>query len=90
VLCKIVMMFTCTLVRSHPDSRRRWGETWTSAINSKILCWAWKQDACLWSEARVGLSQNPERGHQGRICEVLWEDRCSSMYNSYMPCRCIV
>jgi hypothetical protein len=27
VLCKIVMMFTCTLVRSHPDSRRRWGET---------------------------------------------------------------
>jgi hypothetical protein len=22
-----VVMFTCTLVRSHPDSRRRWGET---------------------------------------------------------------
>jgi hypothetical protein len=23
----VVVMFTCTLVRSHPDSRRRWGET---------------------------------------------------------------
>ncbi len=22
-----VIMFTCTLVRSHPDSRRHWGET---------------------------------------------------------------
>jgi hypothetical protein len=22
-----VVMFTCTLVRIHPDSRRRWGET---------------------------------------------------------------
>jgi hypothetical protein len=22
-----VVMFNCTLVRSHPDSRRRWGET---------------------------------------------------------------
>jgi hypothetical protein len=22
-----VVMFTCTLVRSHPDSRRRWGKT---------------------------------------------------------------
>jgi hypothetical protein len=27
VLCNAVVMFTCTLVRSHPDSRRRWGET---------------------------------------------------------------
>ncbi len=27
VSCKIVLMFTCTLVRSHPDSRRCWGET---------------------------------------------------------------
>jgi hypothetical protein len=23
----VVEMFTCTLVRSHPESRRRWGET---------------------------------------------------------------
>ncbi len=27
VSCDIVVMFTCTLVRSHPDSRRHWGET---------------------------------------------------------------
>ncbi len=27
VSCNIVVMFACTLVRSHPDSRRRWGET---------------------------------------------------------------
>jgi hypothetical protein len=26
VSCDVVM-FTCTLVRSHPDSRRSWGET---------------------------------------------------------------
>jgi hypothetical protein len=27
VFCNVFMMFTCTLVRSHPDSRRRWCET---------------------------------------------------------------
>jgi hypothetical protein len=27
VLYNAVVMFTSTLVRSHPDSRRRWGET---------------------------------------------------------------
>jgi hypothetical protein len=27
VSCNVVVMFTRTLVRSHPDSRRRWGET---------------------------------------------------------------
>jgi hypothetical protein len=27
VLYIAVVMFTCTLVRSHPDSRIRWGET---------------------------------------------------------------
>jgi hypothetical protein len=27
VSCNIVVMFTCTLVRSHPDSRRHWGAT---------------------------------------------------------------
>jgi hypothetical protein len=34
VSCNVVAMFTCTLVRSHPDSRRHWGKTWTVAINS--------------------------------------------------------
>jgi hypothetical protein len=29
----------------------------------------------------MGLSLSPERGHEGRIREVLQEDRCSSMYS---------
>jgi hypothetical protein len=41
-----VVMFTCTLVRSHPYSRRQWGETLTVVINSYTLGWAWQQDAC--------------------------------------------
>jgi hypothetical protein len=32
------VMFTCTLLRSHPESRRRWGETWTVVINSWVGC----------------------------------------------------
>jgi hypothetical protein len=31
----------------------------------------------------MGLSLSPERGHEGRIREVLQEDRCSSMYSNY-------
>jgi hypothetical protein len=34
-------------------------------------------------EARMGLSLSLERGHGGRIREVLQEDRCSSMYSNY-------
>ncbi len=29
------------------------------------------------------LSLSLERGHEGRIHEVLQEDRCSSMYSNY-------
>ncbi len=31
----------------------------------------------------MGFSLCPERGHEGRICEVPQEDHCSSMYISY-------
>jgi hypothetical protein len=31
----------------------------------------------------MGLSLSPERGHEGRIHEVLQEDHCSSMYSNY-------
>ncbi len=31
----------------------------------------------------MGLSLSLERGHEGRIREVLQEDRCSSMYSKY-------
>jgi hypothetical protein len=29
------------------------------------------------------LNLSPERGYEGRIREVLQEDRCSSMYSNY-------
>ncbi len=29
------------------------------------------------------LSLSPEQGHEGRIRDVLQEDRCSSMYSNY-------
>jgi hypothetical protein len=32
----------------------------------------------------MGLSLSLERGHEGRIREVLQEDRCSSMYSNDM------
>jgi hypothetical protein len=37
----------------------------------------------------MGLSLSPEQGHEGRIREVLQEDRCSSMYSIYMH-HCLV
>jgi hypothetical protein len=46
VSCNVVVMFTCTLVRSRPGSRRHWSETWTVAINSNLPGWVWQQDAC--------------------------------------------
>jgi hypothetical protein len=64
VSCRVVVMFTCTLVRSHPDSalgvklepsqktaRDRAGH------GNKI-------------HARTGLSLSPERDHEGIIREV--------------------
>jgi hypothetical protein len=30
----------------------------------------------------MGLSLSPEQGHEGAICEVLQEDRFSSMYSN--------
>ncbi len=41
VLCRVVVMFPCTLVRSHPDSRGARCETWAVPINSKLPGWAW-------------------------------------------------
>jgi hypothetical protein len=31
----------------------------------------------------MGFSLPPERGYRGRICKVLQEDHCSSMYSNY-------
>jgi hypothetical protein len=78
------MVFTCTLVRSHPDSTEGVRcETRPSEINSKILGRAWQQDVCSERQRPGGgsVSLSLQRGHEGNIREVLQEDGCSSMYN---------
>jgi hypothetical protein len=85
VSCNVVMLFTCTLVRSHPDSKEGVRcETRSIEINSKILGWTWQQDACSEREARRRVSLSLEQGHEGGIREVLQEDGCSSMYKSWL------
>ncbi len=85
VSCNIVMLFTCTLVRSHPDNKEGVRcETRFVEMNSKILGWTGQQDACSEKEARRRLNLSLERGHEGRICEVLQEDDCSCMYKSWL------
>jgi hypothetical protein len=82
ILCSIVVLFTCSLVRSHPDSRKALGVK-PDPLYSKMLGWAWQQDAFSGGEARMELTSSLERGHEGRICEVLQENGCSSMYSKY-------
>jgi hypothetical protein len=41
-----------------------------------------KQEIHLERETRRRLGLRLDRGHEGRICEVLQEDGCSSMYKS--------
>ncbi len=87
VLCRVVVMFTCILVRSNPDSRRRQVSNVNLNRHNKqqdTELQAWQQDARLQGEARMGLNLNPEQGHEGRIHEVLQEDCCSSMYSNSM------
>jgi hypothetical protein len=84
VSCSVVMLFTCTLVRSYPDSKRSVRcETRPLEISGKILGWAWQQDVCSAKEAKGRLSLSLKRGHVGRIREVLQEDGCSSVYSNY-------
>jgi hypothetical protein len=78
-----VVMFTCTLVRSHPDSRRCWGETWTVVINSYTPGQAWQKRGWRWAQ----YTRRPKQGHEGCIREVPQEDCWSSMYiDHYAPC----
>ncbi len=70
--CNVVMLFTCTLVRSHPDSKESIRcETRPIEINSKILGWAWQQDACSGRETRRRFSLSLQHGHEGHFREVL-------------------
>ncbi len=80
--CSVVVLFTCTLVRSHPDSDEGVKcETRSIGINSKILNEAWQREIHVEWKARRRLSLSLNVGHEGRIREVLQEDGCSSMYN---------
>ncbi len=75
------MLFSCALVRSHPDSNEGVKcETRSVGTNSKILGGRDKQGIYLGGRTSKRLSLSLERGHEGRNCEVLQEDGCSSMY----------
>jgi hypothetical protein len=75
------MLFTCTLVRSCPDSNEGVRcETRSVGTNSKILEETWQQEIHSERETRRRLSLSLDRGHEGRIHKVLQEDGCSSMY----------
>jgi hypothetical protein len=77
------MLFTCTSVRSHPDSKEGVRcEIRSVEINSKIMGEAWQQEIHSDRETRRRLSLSLDRGHEGRIREVLQEDGCSSMHKS--------
>jgi hypothetical protein len=79
----IVVLFTCTLVRSHPDSNEGVRcETRPIGISSKILGETWQQEIHSEWKARRRLGLSLDRGHERCIREVLQEDGCSSMYKS--------
>jgi hypothetical protein len=80
--CSAAMFFTCTLVRSCPDSNERVKcETWSVGTNSKIY-WVGqgKQGIYLRRRTNRRLSLSLDRGHEGRIREVLQEESCSSIF----------
>ncbi len=83
VSCSVVMLFTCTSVRSHPDSKERVRcKIQSVGVNSKRLGDTWQQEIHSERETRRRLSLSLDRGHEGRIREVLQEDDCSSIYKS--------
>ncbi len=75
------MLFTCALVRSHPDSNEGFKcETRSVGTNSKMLGGRDEQGIYLGGRTSRRLSLSLERGHEGRNREVLQEDGSSSMY----------
>ncbi len=65
------MLFTCTLVRSRPDSNEGVRcETRSVGTRSKILVGRSKQETHLERETRRRLSLSLDPGNEGRIREV--------------------
>jgi hypothetical protein len=85
-------MFTCTLVRSHPEGKRCWVKLEPlslTAINS--ITGSGVATRCMHAEgARAGFSIHTEGGHEGRTREVPQEDRCSCTLTSVyiLFCNC--
>jgi hypothetical protein len=49
-----------------------------------------KQGVYLGKETIGRLSSSLDQGHEGRICEVLQEDGCSSMYKDFTVCFLLI
>jgi hypothetical protein len=88
-----VVLLTCTLVRSHPDSNEGKGSVKPDPFgtNSKIQNGAWQHGMHVEWKARRRLSLSQDRGHEGCIREVLQEDGCSSTVctdhnHVFIPC----
>jgi hypothetical protein len=81
--CSIVVMFTCTSVRSHPDSRRHYMWNLTRCNKQQNTGLGVATRCMLRGRGQKGLSSSLERGYEGHIREVLQEDSCSSMYSNY-------
>jgi hypothetical protein len=75
------MLFTCTLVLSHPVSKEE-VEWEHEPLEQTARYWVGqsKQEIYLGKGTSKKLSLILDRGHEGRIREVLQEDGRSSMY----------
>ncbi len=75
------MLFTCALVRSHPNGNEGVKcEIRSVGTNSKILDGPGQTRNAFGNGTPQEAQSKPDRGHEGRICELLLEDGCSSMY----------
>jgi hypothetical protein len=83
IWCSAAMLFTCTLVLSCQLAGKGEHETWVVRTGSKILGGPKQTRRLLMKESNKSLSSILDRGHEGRICDVLQENSRSSMYKVY-------
>jgi hypothetical protein len=63
------VMFTCTLLRSHPESKKTLGETWATAIKAiKSILWTSVASRC--SLTRMGAGPGSVCGQKGTMKDV--------------------
>jgi hypothetical protein len=81
VPCSAAVLFTCTLVRSRPDSNERVKcETRSFGTTSKRLGVPGQTGNILEKEDQQEAQSNPGSRLSRMTREVLQEDSCSSMY----------